>query len=181
MKPKKKNTFFTFIFSFVPGAAEMYMGFLKNGVSILIAFVIPFIVTGAIYSADYLAIISAIIYVFAFFHARNVATASDEEFAMIEDRYVWEEFSGSKTLNISKSVYRKWIAIVLIIVGASGIWSLLRDVLVRLIGDHNTVITVINNVPEIAFSILVIVAGVLLINGKKKDLLENDNNGTDTK
>ena len=40
MKPTKKNNFFTFIFSFLPGAAEMYMGFMKNGFSILAIFFI---------------------------------------------------------------------------------------------------------------------------------------------
>ena len=38
MKPKKKNKFFTFLCSFLPGAAEMYMGFMKMGISLLVVF-----------------------------------------------------------------------------------------------------------------------------------------------
>ena len=34
MKQQKKSKFFTFMFSFIPGAAEMYMGFMKQGVSL---------------------------------------------------------------------------------------------------------------------------------------------------
>ena len=32
---KKKSGFWTFIFSLLPGAAEMYMGFMKMGVSLM--------------------------------------------------------------------------------------------------------------------------------------------------
>ncbi len=38
MRPIKKSRFFTFIFSFCPGAAEMYMGFMKNGVTLMAIF-----------------------------------------------------------------------------------------------------------------------------------------------
>ena len=38
MKQQKKGKFFTFIFSFIPGAAEMYMGFMKQGVSLMADF-----------------------------------------------------------------------------------------------------------------------------------------------
>ena len=40
MKQQRRNGFFTFIFSFMPGAAEMYMGFLKQGVSIMAIFLL---------------------------------------------------------------------------------------------------------------------------------------------
>ena len=38
--PTRRNKFFTFIFSFCPGAAEMYMGFLHNGLSLLAVFML---------------------------------------------------------------------------------------------------------------------------------------------
>ena len=43
MKQKKKSRFLTFIFSFLPGAAEMYMGFMKNGFSLMMIFFLSFI------------------------------------------------------------------------------------------------------------------------------------------
>ena len=42
MKQKKKSRFLTFIFSFLPGAAEMYMGFMKNGFSLMMIFFLSF-------------------------------------------------------------------------------------------------------------------------------------------
>ena len=38
MKAKKKSKFLTFCFSLLPGAAEMYMGFMKMGVSLMSLF-----------------------------------------------------------------------------------------------------------------------------------------------
>ena len=43
MKQKRKNRFFTFIFSCLPGAAEMYMGFMKNGLTLMIFFFLSFV------------------------------------------------------------------------------------------------------------------------------------------
>ena len=40
MKQQKKNKFFTFMFSFIPGAAEMYMGFMKQGISLMTLFMV---------------------------------------------------------------------------------------------------------------------------------------------
>ena len=85
MKPRKKNSFWTFIFSLVPGAAQMYMGFLKSGISIMILFIIPLMFSAMMYGGDYLSLISAVVYAVGFFHARNLATAPDEEFETLED------------------------------------------------------------------------------------------------
>ena len=68
MKPRKKNNFFTFIFSFCPGAAEMYMGFMKNGFSILAVFLAAVAALEGL-RADFFLAVAALIYIFAFFHA----------------------------------------------------------------------------------------------------------------
>jgi TM2 domain-containing membrane protein YozV len=35
---KKKNSFLTFIFSLIPGAGQMYLGFMKRGLSLMSCF-----------------------------------------------------------------------------------------------------------------------------------------------
>ena len=35
---KKKSGFWTFLFSWIPGAGEMYMGFMRMGISLMILF-----------------------------------------------------------------------------------------------------------------------------------------------
>lgn len=177
MKPRKKNKYITLIFSFLPGAAEMYMGFMKNGLSLLVAFILPFMFTGIFYGADCLALISAIIYIMAFFHARNLAAASDDEFNSFDDRFFWEEFIDLKAENISADSYKRCTAFCLILIGICGMWSLFREQLLRVISyfpEYQYLKNIINSVPRFVFSVFVIVIGVMLIKGKKKELEENN-------
>lgn len=184
MKPRKKNNFFTIVCSFCPGAAEMYMGFMKSGLSLLVIFTIPILIAIILYAGDYLVILSAIVYVFSFFHARNIATAPQEQFDLLEDKYIWEEFMGGKPVIVSSKVYRKWVATALILAGVSGIWYSFRNVIQNIIdcfrmSDYERMLTesVISSVPRLAFSIFVIVIGVMLVRGKKKELIGDDEDG----
>ena len=184
MKPRKKNNFFTLVCSFCPGAAEMYMGFMKSGLSLLVIFTIPILIAIILYVGDYLVILSGIVYVFSFFHARNIATASQEQFDLLEDKYIWEEFMGGKPVIVSSKVYRKWVATALILVGVSGIWYSFRNVIQNIIdcfrmSEYERMLTesVISSVPRLAFSIFVIVIGVMLVRGKKKELIGDDEDG----
>lgn len=176
MKPRKKNTFFTFIFSFIPGAAEMYMGFMKSGISLFSLFVAPIMLTGMLYYADYITILSGIVYVVSFFHARNIATAPDDEFINFKDKFIWEEYLDMNIANTS-SVYKKWLAIALVIIGGCGIWSLLRENIFKLLSnfseqDIQFIKSIINSIPRLVFSVFIIVFGITLIKGKKKELIE---------
>jgi len=177
MKQRKKNTFFTFIFSFIPGTAEMYMGFMKSGLSILTLFFIPILIGAVVRGADYLAIISGIVYIAAFFHARNIATAPDEEFNALEDRYIWEEFTDGKVFDISTKTWKKWMAYALIFIGISGVWELVTDIASDALSHFSGPIvsaaeTALDSIPRLVFSIIVIIAGAVLIKGKKKELNE---------
>ena len=46
---KKKSKFFTFCCSLIPGAGEMYLGFLKQGISIMTTFFLIFVVAGILF------------------------------------------------------------------------------------------------------------------------------------
>ena len=183
MKPRKKNKFWTFIFSFVPGAAEMYMGFMKSGVSLLTICILPILLIGMLYGENYFMILSFIVYVFGFFHALNIAHMPDEEFEICEDRYIWEEFIDKKAINISSSTLKKWTAIALIFIGASSIWSLLRENLLEMFAwlpkeDYAIMDNILDGVPRLAFSVIVIVVGIMIIRGKKKEIPEVIEDGT---
>lgn len=189
MKPRKKNNFFTLVCSFCPGAAEMYMGFMKSGLSLLVVFAIPILIAIILYGGDYLVIISGIVYIFSFFHARNIATAPQEQFDLLGDKYIWEEFMGGKPVIVSSKVYRKWVATALILAGISGIWYSFRNVIYNIIdcfrpNDYERMLaeSVISSLPRLAFSIFVIVIGVVLVRGKKKELIGDgaDGNGSRT-
>ena len=48
MKTKKKSRFLTFCFSLLPGAGEMYMGFMRMGLSLMLLFILSFMIPAAL-------------------------------------------------------------------------------------------------------------------------------------
>ena len=175
MKPTKKNNFFTFIFSFLPGAAEMYMGFMKNGFSILAVFFIACALCVA--GADFMMPIVFLIWCYGFFHARNVAKLDDASFAAFDDAYVWEEFDTKRAINVPADKLRIGAAAVLILVGLSMIWSYVSEIVFKLIPNEywDYLYPIISNIPSLVIAIALIVFGFMLISGKKKELVMPNN------
>lgn len=172
MKQKKKNRFFTLIFSFLPGAAEMYMGFMKNGFSLMLFFLLPFALTVIYGGLDFLMPICAVMWFYGFFHARNYAGLDDQSFEAMTDKYIWEEFSDLNFSNVSGKVVKKWIAAALIVIGAAMIWDYFSGILYRLIpeGYWDDIYPALSNIPQVVISILMVIVGIRMIIGKKKEL-----------
>ena len=171
MKPTKKNNFFTFIFSFCPGAAEMYMGFMKNGFSIMALF---FFACGILMfsSFDFVAAVSALLWFYGFFHARNIAKMDDESFNNFKDVYVWEEFDINGNMKISSEKLRIGTALIMILIGLSVIWDYVTDIIYKLIPDKlwDYIYPVVRDVPSVVMALAFIAFGIVLIAGKKKEL-----------
>ena len=107
----------------MPGAAEMYMGFMKNGFSLMLLFLLSFVLFVAGSGFDFLIPFCAVLWFYGFFHARNLAGMDDQDFLAMKDRYVWEEFSDIKFNKLAEKSSKKWIAIALIVVGAAMLWD----------------------------------------------------------
>lgn len=176
MKPVKKNNFFTFIFSFLPGAAEMYLGFMKNGFSIMAIFFVTCAIT-AVTGFEYIMAIVALTWFYGFFHARNVAKLDDESFAKFEDIYVWEEFDTSRAIHIPASKVRTAFAVILMLIGFGMIWDYVSDIIFQLIPNEywDFLYPIIHDIPSVLIAIVLVVAGFILIAGKKKQLVMPEN------
>ena len=172
MKQKKKNRFFTFIFSFLPGAAEMYMGFMKNGFSLMLCFLLPFALIVIYGGLDFLMPICAVMWFYGFFHARNYAGMDDMTFDAMTDKYIWEEFSDLNFNKVSGKTAKKWIAAALIVIGAALIWDYFSGILYRLIpeGYWDDIYPALSNIPQVVISILMVIVGIRMVVGKKKEL-----------
>ena len=172
MKQKKKNRFFTFIFSFLPGAAEMYMGFMKNGFSLMLCFLLPFALVVIYGGLDFLMPICAVMWFYGFFHARNYAGMDDMTFDAMTDKYIWEEFSDLNFNKVSGKTAKKWIAAALIVIGAALIWDYFSGILYRLIpeGYWDDIYPALSNIPQVVISILMVIVGIRMVVGKKKEL-----------
>ena len=62
----KKNSFFAFCFAFIPGAGQMYLGMMKRGVSLMLAFSVISVAAGFLY-LPILTVFLPVLWFFAFF------------------------------------------------------------------------------------------------------------------
>ena len=76
---RKKNSFWRLCFSFLPGAGEMYMGFMKMGISTMSLFMAVFFFAVTL-EFGALMIVGLVIWFYSFFHVHNLASLPDEEY-----------------------------------------------------------------------------------------------------
>lgn len=173
MKAKKKNRFLTFCCSLLPGAAEMYMGFMKTGLSLMGLFFL-FMILISLVSIGELAAFMVVIWCYGFFHANHLASLSEEEFSQIEDEYLF----GKSTLFPGKDFgkkYQKWIAAVLILIGGCFLWDSVAGMLYDLLPDAYRIIPTVmwriaDYIPKLLAGIVIVAIGIRLIIGKKAQL-----------
>ncbi len=176
MVQKKKNKTLTFIFSLLPGAAEMYMGLMKNGLSLMLLFFASFMLPTMLRAGDIFIALVFVVWFYGFFHARNIAGSNEEEFAAIKDMYIWEEFGGQNAIKLDSKRANKILAAILIIIGVSALWNNVFDIVCRYIPENiwDEIYPIISAVPGVVVAILIIVAGIMLIKGKKESIEDSD-------
>ena len=177
---KKKNRFLLFIWSLIPGAGEMYLGFMKMGVSLMLGFALLVLLPAVTY-IDALAVFPVVMYIYSFFHANNLGTLSDEEFYAAKDQYLFdmEGVNGIEKIRVGISArYKKVTAVALIVIGVIMLWNMIYDWLVHIFGWNNFYVTQIrffmNRVPRVVIAIAVIWVGCRLIRGKKIECIEEE-------
>lgn len=172
MKTKKKNRFLTFCFSLMPGAAEMYMGFMRTGTELMLFF-LGMIMIPSFLGLDGLSILAVVIWAYGFFHANHLASLSDEEFVQVEDNDIlgMELFQKGKKKLQGNS---RGIAVLLIVLGIWLLWGTGVDMLwaYRVLPEYiyELLFTINDYVPRLTASVLIIVLGVHMIRGRKKEL-----------
>lgn len=175
---KQKNRFWLFVFSLCPGAGHMYMGLMRMGLSFMLGFMLLIAVT-AITGIDVLAVLPVTLYIYSFFHANNIGGMDAEQFAALEDAYLFGfgEWDTSR-LKLNKK-NRNIAAVVCIVLGVCMLWNVAFGMVSDYVGWDNPVIrniyyTMRDEVPRTIIAIAVIWFGVSLLRGKKVDFAEND-------
>lgn len=175
---KKKNGFLTFCFSCLPGAGQMFLGFTKEGVSLMGIFFGTLALTSWL-QLDAVIYLLPVVWFYAFFDALNKNSLSDEEFQQLEDHYLLvdgiEDFKG-----FPFAKYRTALAIVVILIGANLFFHNLLSILetAGFYVSYELYEILFDYVPQIIISLLIIGAGLYLISGKKNSL---DKNASDNK
>lgn len=173
---KKKNRFFLFCTSLIPGAGEMYLGFMKQGISLMLLFFSLFL------TADYLSFyplyyLTPIVWFYSFFHVHNLHSLPDEEFYAVEDDFLVQmeptHIHSERWLKNNHKI----AAFVLIFFGISILWNNLLMFLIRILdilpissSVYNLIMAFSRSIPQIVIACGIIAIGVNLIKGKKEEL-----------
>lgn len=169
---RKKNKFLTFCCSLIPGAAHMYMGFMKMGISLMSVFWIT-IFLAATFRMDVILLILPIIWFYSFFDANNKNTIDDEEFYQLEDDYL---FHFNQFEQIQKLWNKKGNTIIALFLIFGGIYLLIHPIINWLFDNslipypqRDMIWDLYNSTPQIFLAVVIIIIGIRLIRGKKQE------------
>ena len=164
----KKNGILTFLFAFVPGAGQMYQGYMKRGLSLITLFFLC--IMAGMLLLEPLVLTALIVWMYSFFDTYDLIrylVAGDpkpDEFLLPPD---WQkQFGGAKAKMTPKM--NKIIGWCLLLTGAyvmydSVIWPIVESIFVQL-GIHWSMIYAINDViPSIVVAVLLIAFGGRLL------------------
>lgn len=168
---KKKNSFLTFIFAFLPGGGQMYMGFMKEGISLLSVFAL-IIFLGSWLNISPITFVLPVIWFYSFFDAMNKMSLTNEQLEKLEDKYLFQ-LDKLPSFNPNLFIkYKLYIALLFIFVGLSILWDNTLSVFSVFFPVYVTDILyrISDKVPQLIISFLIISVGIKLITGKKEEL-----------
>ena len=158
----KKNGFLTFIFACIPGAGQMYYGYMQRGLSLITMFIACFIV-GAIINP--LAALAIIVWMYSFFDTydlvRHLAAGDPKEDGLL----LVDNFDDVKKLIPQHTKLVGWGLI------GFGVWALydllignwVYRILTNVLG-YGYAWDVINGIPNLVVGGLLVFAGCKLLN-----------------
>lgn len=172
---KQRSKGATVLCALLPGAGHMFMGFMKRGVSFMGLFFLILFLSSWL-GIGPLMYLLPVLWFYAFFECINMAWASAEEFSLLQDGYLFQ--SGNLPM-INSVPSRRWAfygGILLVFLGiyllfskiASEFYNCMTDYAVRVLSS------VVSLFPQIFFGIVIILIGIRLIVGKKKELENRD-------
>ena len=173
---KKKSKFWSFWLSFVPGCVEMYMGFLKRGLSMFALFV-GIIAVATFLNIGELMFADVIVWVYAFFSARNLVHLEDSEIAILQDDYLFHVEGMGDLGSKLAGKYRSLVAVLFILFGSIMLLRVLINMLRGLIPGVilKWMQSVSYYLPQLVIGVGIVALGMWMIRGKKQELLEEHN------
>lgn len=167
---RKKSRFLTFVFSMLPGAGHMYIGFMKIGVSFMSMFFF-FIFLSSWLSIGPLLFILPLIWFYSFFDCANRSSLDDEQLLLLEDKYL---FSLDKLVKLDKNIFEKRrlaVGVLLLLLGVYLVANNILDVLERYIPYeiYSIIYYSMRQAPQVIIGVAIVAIGARLIMGKKRE------------
>ena len=176
---EKKNKFLTLLFSCYPGGGHMYLGFMKQGVQLMLLFSVFFAISSYLYIFSSLAVFIPILIAYSIFDAMNKRSSMAEPNDSDLELFKW--FNMENTGRLKAMNYYKLGVYVLIIVGAyilidNVALGLIKGVLYRWFseGQRNYFHLIERAVKSSILGIMFIIGGIKLRGKLKQTSLEED-------
>ena len=177
---QQKSKFWTFIFALIPGAAQMYMGLMLRGLS-LMACAVFIIMLATFTSSIYFAFLFPLVWFYAFFDAINLRGLSEEHFQKQTDEpfYTYLFPLVGKTMpkiDFKSKKLKIAIGITTISIGAYAMFFQVIRILNPFLPEDFYYMNsnFIYYLPRVAVSGILIWIGIRLIRGKRKELDNNE-------
>ncbi len=166
-----KSRFWSLLFALIPGCGQMYLGFMKRGLSLMIYCAIP-VLLSAMGNLDILFLGAVIVWAYSFFDALNLRALDPETLAAIPDELLVP--GNLPQLQFKSDKIYKTAGILLILVGAYSIWNMIFWTLYNDLYDYEPylahIIYAVNNlVPRLLISVAIIWLGIRLTRSKKQE------------
>ena len=167
---KKKSRFLTFVFSMLPGAGHMYLGFMKTGVSFMSMFFFLIFLSSWLDIGPLLFVLP-LIWFYSFFDCANRASLDDDKFLLLEDKYL---FSIDKLVKLDKNIFEKRRlagGVLLLFLGVYLVADNIMHILEPYIPHefYYTIYDLLRQAPKLIIGVLIVAFGVRLIIGKKRE------------
>lgn len=171
-----KNGILTFFFAFIPGAGQMYQGYMKRGLSLVSLFCLC--ILAAVIITPLVALLP-IVWMYSFFDTFNLRAQMGQGTAPEDDYLVHIESDVQLKKLMSKS--HTLVGWVLVVMGVymlydSFLMSWLRNLLWRFKDSTGlqAVYGFFKNLPTLAVCVALIVVGVSLVRGPKAEKKPED-------
>ncbi|MFL0266786.1 hypothetical protein [Candidatus Clostridium radicumherbarum] len=167
---KKKSKFLTFVFSMLPGAGHMYMGFMKIGVSFMSVFFFLIFLSSWLDTGPLL-FIAPIIWFYSFFDCANRLSLEEDKLLLLEDKYL---FSIDRLVKLDKDIFAKRRLAAGVLLLFFGIYLLLGNIMHFLqpyisYKIYSIIYNLIRQAPQIIIGVAIVALGIKLIKGKKME------------
>ena len=178
----KKNGILTLLFACIPGAGQMYQGYMKRGLSLITMFCL-FIIVGSATGLDALVVGCIVVYMYSFFDTFNLRAQIIAENAPADDYLVHINWKDKRMQDFMMDSH-KLLGWGLIALGGLVAYE---NIIMRVFGDvmwrwgqnspfFRAVYLMLDELPEVVVCVALIVCGVWLVRGPKgrKQKPQND-------
>ncbi len=156
----KKNTILTFLFACIPGAGQMYLGYMKRGISIMIGLVIAVFVFNNLSST--LAITIPVFFAFSFFDTWHIRNQTQEHMYVYKDQFIFDIGDSFSEFTKKHAKILGWGFILFAVL------LLMNDMISPLLRHFFDIYYITNILNSFVVSVLLILLGIYLLKGGKK-------------